>query len=266
MEEARVCDCILGSGHGSISEMRNALEWVRLIFGDWVRGMSAGFGLIISGLGWFLISDTSHLRPWVIAVGVLAVLYASYRTWLMERRQLDKEITKHARPDIRGRIREAFFECLLAESCTDDGKDVVDGFITLTVSLVNHSTTSVTVDNLRLVITTPEQIYEPELLVLKNNLFIERPDRDIRTFESILSIRQDPLVDLLERVKKLPLERGIAQEGQVRFCLPETDTEKYRNRGRFILHVKDSLGNEHAIDRSPEPWLPMGTVRSITKL
>lgn len=59
--------------------------------------MSSSFGLVLSLLGWFAIPDTPHLRPWVIGVGIVALLFSSYRAWEME---FNLNRTLYGRPDI----------------------------------------------------------------------------------------------------------------------------------------------------------------------
>jgi len=62
--------------------------WLKALLFNWVGGMSTLFGLLLSFLGWFIIPDTQHIRPYVKSVGVVALLWAAYRAWRTEHRQL----------------------------------------------------------------------------------------------------------------------------------------------------------------------------------
>ena len=56
-------------------------SYIGEVFRGWVGGMSALFGLILSVLGWFFIPDATKIKPYVVAVGIAALLYAFYRAW-----------------------------------------------------------------------------------------------------------------------------------------------------------------------------------------
>lgn len=71
--------------------------WLKALFTGLVNAMSSIFGFFLSVLGWFIIPDTTHLRPWVIGVGVAALLFSSYRAWASENSARSKAESEFSR-------------------------------------------------------------------------------------------------------------------------------------------------------------------------
>lgn len=62
--------------------------YLRELSREFISAMSTLFGLIVSAIGWFFIPDAPKLRPYVIGIGVLSMLYASYRLWVIKNNDL----------------------------------------------------------------------------------------------------------------------------------------------------------------------------------
>jgi hypothetical protein len=87
--------------------MRIFWLWIRSMVFNWVGGMSTAFGLCWSILGWFVIPDNSQLRPFIKGVGVPALVWAAYRAWATEHKNLEVERAKNGRPQLTGGIMVA---------------------------------------------------------------------------------------------------------------------------------------------------------------
>lgn len=53
--------------------------------------MSTLLGVILNIIGWFFVPDVVAIRPYVIAVGVLALFIASFNAWLTKHRALEQK-------------------------------------------------------------------------------------------------------------------------------------------------------------------------------
>jgi hypothetical protein len=89
---------------------KSIASYVGEVCEGWVGGMSALFGLILSILGWFFIPDATKIKPYVVCVGVVALLYAFYRAWARKNAELNEAVTnlnieqERSRPLFEGAI------------------------------------------------------------------------------------------------------------------------------------------------------------------
>src|SRR5260370_38781971 len=79
--------------------MRALLVGIRSLVFNWVGGMSTAFGLGLSILGWFVIPDNNQLKPYIKAVGVLALVWAAFRGWSIEHNDLETEKNRNNSPE-----------------------------------------------------------------------------------------------------------------------------------------------------------------------
>lgn len=69
---------------------RYLTSYLRELVTGWIGSMSTLLGVFLNIIGWFFVPDVVAIRPYVIAVGVIALFIASFNAWLAKRKQLEQ--------------------------------------------------------------------------------------------------------------------------------------------------------------------------------
>jgi hypothetical protein len=65
-------------------------SYFRELVTGWIGLMSTLLGVLLNIIGWFFVPDVAAMRPYVIAVGVIALFIASFNAWLAKHKQLEQ--------------------------------------------------------------------------------------------------------------------------------------------------------------------------------